>query len=117
MEEIKKGEIVIYKDQLGPALEVQMDGETVWLSRAQIAELFGKDIQTIGAHIRHIYEEKELEVVKTSLKQANARKTSIGLGKPTIYYNLDVIISVGYRVKSKRGTQFRIWATSAYAII
>jgi len=112
MEEIKKGEIIIYKDSQGPSLEVQMDGDTVWLSRAQMAKLFEKDIQTIGAHIRHVYKEKELEASKTSLKQANARKTSIGLGKPTIYYNLDVVISVGYRVKSVRGTQFRIWATN-----
>ncbi|HYV33624.1 MAG TPA: virulence protein RhuM/Fic/DOC family protein [Candidatus Limnocylindria bacterium] len=111
MEEIKKGEIIIYKDQYGPELQVEMDGETVWLSQSQMAELFAKDVNTIGDHLRRIYGEKELEREKTSLKQANTGNTGIGLGKPTIYYNLDVIISVGYRVRSKRGTQFRIWAT------
>ncbi len=110
-EEIKKGEIIIYESQEGPKLQVQMDGETVWLSRAQMALLFGKNVDTIGLHIRNIYAEKELEESKTSLKQANTRIPRIGLSKPTIYYNLDVIISVGYRIKSARGTQFRIWAT------
>lgn len=112
MQETKKGEIIIYKDSQGPELQVAMDGETVWLNRAQMAELFDKDIQTIAEHVRNIYSEKELEAEKTMLKQANAGNSSIGLNKPTIYYNLDVIISVGYRVKSKRGTQFRIWATN-----
>lgn len=112
MQEIKKGEIVIYKAQTGPELKVQMDGETVWLNTAQMAELFSKDEKTIGAHIRNIYAEKELFREETSLKQANTQKTSIGLDKPTTYYNLDMVISVGYRVNSKRGTQFRIWATA-----
>lgn len=111
-EETKKGEIVIYKPDEGqPKLTVEMDGQTVWLTQAQMSELFKKDVKTISTHIRHVYEEKELDREKTSLKKANSRNTRIGLDKPTIYYNLDVIISVGYRVKSKRGTQFRIWAT------
>lgn len=110
-EETKKGEIIIYKAQEGPELQVRMDGETVWLSQAQMAELFQKDVKTLSTHIRHIYEEKELEREKTTLKQANSRNTRIGLDRPTIYYNLDLIISIGYRVNSKRGTQFRIWAT------
>src|SRR5882724_7720151 len=109
--ETKKGEIVIYKAAEGPELRVQMDGDTVWLSRGQMAGLFEKDVHTIGRHINNIYIEKELTEQDTSLKQANVQKTHIGLDKPTIYYNLDVIISVGYRVNSKRGTQFRIWAT------
>lgn len=112
MEEIKKGEIVIYKDSEGPELKVQMDGETVWLNREQMAELFEKSIYTIGLHIRNIYKEKELDEGKTALKQANVSFPHIGSNKPTFYYNLDVIISVGYRVNSKRGTQFRIWATN-----
>lgn len=111
MLEITGSEIIIYKAAEGPELKVTMDGETVWLNTEEMGLLFGKDIRTIGAHIRHIYEQKELERTKTSLKQANTQKTSIGLNKPTVYYNLDVIISVGYRVNSKRGTQFRIWAT------
>ena len=110
-EEIKRGEIVIYKSSEGPELQVQMDGETAWLSQAQMAELFQKDFRTISFHIRQIYKEKELEEKKTALKQANSNNIGIGLNKPTNYYNLDVVISVGYRVNSKRGTQFRIWAT------
>jgi len=110
-EEIKKGEIVIYKAPEGPELQVQMDGETVWLTRSQMAKLFERDINTIGQHIRLIYAEKELEEEKTTLKQGKTVNSGIALFKPNIYYNLDVIISVGYRVKSKRGTQFRIWAT------
>src|SRR6185436_14363424 len=90
---------------------VQMDGETVWLSRAQMAELFDRDINTIGDHIRNVYKEKELEQAKTTLKQAKTGNSGFGLDKADIFYNLDVVISVGYRVKSKRGTQFRIWAT------
>jgi prophage maintenance system killer protein len=112
MEEVKKGEIIIYKDHGGPELMVKMDGETIWLSRSQMAELFEKNVDTIGLHIRNIYKEKELEADKTSLNQANTRNSRIGLDKPTTYYNLDIIISVGYRVNSKRGTQFRIWATN-----
>ena len=112
MEEIKKkDEIIIYRASEGPELKVKMAGETVWLSQKQMAELFEKNVDTIGLHIRNIYREKELGEVETSLKQANAGKTSIGLDKPTTYYNLDLVISVGYRVNSKRGTQFRIWAT------
>lgn len=110
-DEVKKGEIIIYKAQQGPELQVEMDGETVWLTRAQMAELFEKNVDTIGLHIRNIYKENELDEQKTTLKQANTSIPRIGLDKPTIYYNLDVIISVGYRVNSKRGTQFRIWAT------
>lgn len=110
-EEIKKGEIVIYKAEEGPELEVQMDGETVWLTRLQMANLFERDVNTIGQHIRLIYAEKELDEGKTTLKQGKTVNSGIAMFKPNIYYNLDVIISVGYRVKSKRGTQFRIWAT------
>ncbi len=106
-----KSEVVIYKDINGPALSVQMDGETVWLSQAQMSKLFQKAPHTISEHISHIYKEKELVLEKTSFKQANINISDTGLNKPTTYYNLDVIISVGYRVKSKQGTQFRIWAT------
>jgi prophage maintenance system killer protein len=110
-DEIKNDQIIIYKAPEGPELQVQMDGETVWLTQNQMALLFEKNINTINDHINHIYREKELEVEKTSLKQANTGKTGIGLNKPTTYYSLDMVISVGYRVNSKRGTQFRIWAT------
>lgn len=104
-------EITIYKDDQGPAVEVSFEGDTAWLSSGQMATLFTKDTKTIATHIRHIYAEGELVREKTALKKANTRNTSIGLDKPTTYYNLDVVISVGYRVKSKRGTQFRVWAT------
>lgn len=115
MQEIKdqaKGEIVIYKDSNGPAIKVNLANESVWLSPAQMAELFQKDVNTINEHISNIFKEGELGREKTSLKQANTGNSGIGLNKPTTFYNLDVIISVGYRVRSKRGTQFRIWATS-----
>lgn len=112
MGDIKKGEIIIYKDSGLPELSVSIDGDTVWLTQAQMAILFQKSVPTLSEHISNIYKEKELEVQKTTLKQANFGNSEIGLNKPTIYYNLDVVISVGYRVKSKRGTQFRIWATN-----
>lgn len=110
MEETK-GEIVIYKDSEGPELQVTLDDDTVWLSQNQMAALFQKGLKDISKHIGRIYAEGELERSKTALKKANSTNSRIGLNKPTTYYNLDVIISVGYRVKSKRGTQFRIWAT------
>ncbi|MDR3642762.1 MAG: virulence protein RhuM/Fic/DOC family protein [Candidatus Doudnabacteria bacterium] len=110
-EEAKKGEIIIYKAPEGPELQVQMDGETVWLTQKQMGELFQKDFRTISFHIGQIYKENELDETKTTLKQGSSNNIGIALFKPNIYYNLDVIISVGYRIKSKRGTQFRIWAT------
>ena len=112
MPETKKGEIVIYKDNQGPELHVQMDGETIWLNQAQISELFQTARTSITRHIGNIFKSGELIEANSTLKQANVQKMHIGLDKPTIYYNLDVIISVGYRVNSKRATQFRIWATN-----
>ena len=112
MQETKKGEIVIYKDNQGPELHVQMDGETIWLNQAQISELFQTARTSITRHIGNIFKSGELIEANSTLKQANVQKMHIGLDKPTIYYNLDVIISVGYRVNSKRATQFRIWATN-----
>jgi hypothetical protein len=111
MDEIKKGEIVIYKASSGLDLQVSIDGDTVWMSQVQISELFQTDRSSITKHIRNIFSSLELVESKTTLKQANVQKLHIGLDKPTTYYNLDVVISVGYRVDSKRATQFRIWAT------
>lgn len=114
MQEIKEqntGEVTIYKDTEGPAVEVSFEGETAWLTQAQMSVLFQRDTSVISRHINNVYKERELDEAKTSLKKANSHNLQIGLNKPTTYYNLDVIISVGYRVKSKRGTQFRIWAT------
>jgi prophage maintenance system killer protein len=104
------GQVVLYKTPDGKtSLEVRLEGDTVWLTQAQMAELFKNTKQNISLHTRNIFRERELAesaVVKESLTTANDGKKY-----RTRYFNLDVIISVGYRVKSKRGTQFRIWAT------
>ena len=104
-----KGEIVMYQPDETIRLEVRMGDETVWLTQQQMAELFDKDRTVIGRHIRNIYKEEELERDITCAKFAH-----MGVDGDQSYeytaYNLDVIISVGYRVKSKRGTKFRQWA-------
>ena len=106
---IQKGEIILYQPDETVRIEVRMGGETVWLTQQQMAELFDKDRTVIGRHIRNIYKEEELERDITCAKFAH-----MGLDGDQQYeytaYNLDVIISVGYRVKSKRGTKFRQWA-------
>lgn len=104
-------EIYIGKDGRSQ-IEVKFDKETVWLNRHQLASLFNRDIKTIGKHINNVFEEGELKQKATVAKFATVQKE----GKRTVereieHYNLDVIISVGYRVKSKQGTQFRQWAT------
>ena len=103
-------EILIYQSEDGQTkIDVQIDGETVWLSQAQMVELFQTSKQNISLHIQNIFKEGELEeisVVKESLTTALDNKNY-----KVKLYSLDVIISVGYRVKSLRGTQFRIWAT------
>ena len=107
-------EILIYQDG-EIELNVSLENETVWLNRHQLAELFDRDIKTIGKHISNIFKERELEknvvVAKfatTTQHGAIQEKTQTKLVE---YYNLDVIISVGYRVKSQRGVAFRQWAT------
>ena len=89
------------------SINVQIKDETVWLTQEQMAELFSKSRPTINEHIKNIYTERELSEEATMRKFGNSEFST----KPTNYYNLDVIISVGYRVKSLRGTQFRQWAT------
>ena len=102
--------IVIYRTADGQTtVDVRMDGDTVWLSQAQMAELFQKDRTVIGRHINNIYKEHELERETTCANFAHVGKDADQTYQ-TALYNLDVIISVGYRVKSQRGTQFRIWA-------
>ena len=102
--------IVIYRTADGQTtVDVRMDGDMVWLSQAQMAELFQKDRTVIGRHINNIYKEHELERETTCAKFAHVGKDADQTYQ-TALYNLDVIISVGYRVKSQRGTQFRIWA-------
>ncbi len=105
------GEIVLYQAEDGStSLEVQLTDDTVWLSQAQMVELFGKTKQNISLHIRNIF--KEGELVKDSVVKDSLTTATDGKKYKVTYYNLDVIISVGYRIKSLRGTQFRIWATS-----
>ena len=103
-----KDEIIIYQaNQASTNIEVRLHDETVWLNRNQIAILFGRDIKTIGKHIANILDE-ELKGIPVVAKFATT--ASDGKIYQVEYYNLDLIISVGYRVKSTRGIQFRIWA-------
>src|SRR3989338_9160517 len=107
----KFGEIIIYKTpQNNVELKVKLDNETVWLSLDQISHLFNRDKSVISRHINNIFTEKELN--RNSVV-ANYATTAIdGKTYNVDYYNLDVIISVGYRVKSQNGVKFRIWATN-----
>jgi hypothetical protein len=107
-----KNEIIIYRpNELAEHIEVRMENETVWLNRNQLALLFGRDVKTIGKHINNIFIEKELDAVSSVANFAIVQFESGRKVERIIqFYNLDVIISVGYRVKSKEGTQFRIWA-------
>ena len=105
---MEKNEIVIYQSQDGTIkVDVLFEGKTVWLTMEQMTVLFGKSRSTINEHILNIFKEGELVEEDSVRKIGNSDFST----KPTNYYNLDVIISVGYRVKSKQGTQFRIWAT------
>lgn len=107
----KRSQMLIYTTEDGlTKIETAFDGDTVWLSIDQMAELFQRDRSVIGKHVRNIFKEGELE--RESVWAKFAYTASDGKVYNVDYYNLDVIISVGYRVKSKRGTQFRIWATS-----
>ena len=105
-----QGEIVLYQPDKEVKLEVRLENETVWLSIDEMSQLFGRDISVIGKHVRNIF--KEGELVKDSVWAKFAYTASDGKIYQVDYYNLDVIISVGYRVKSHRGTQFRQWANS-----
>ena len=104
MEEQK---IIIYQSEDGQTqINVRLENETVWLTQAQMAELFQKDQSVIARHIANVFKEGELE----KMSNMQILHNTLSKYKPTAVYNLDVIISVGYRVKSKRGTAFRIWA-------
>lgn len=105
-------QVVVYQDSDGKLkLDAHLENETIWLSQAQIAELFGKGRSTITEHIQKIYEEQELQPTGTSKKLSNVGNPDVTTFKPTTYYNLDMIISVGYRVNSAIATRFRQWAT------
>ena len=106
-----KGEIIIYKSKSGSIrLDVKLGDETVWLTQKQMAVLFNKDVRTVNEHILNIFKDKELR--KSSVIRNFRITASDGKKYKINAYNLDVIISVGYRVKSPQGTQFRIWATN-----
>ena len=100
-----KSEIILYQPDNEVRLEVRLEDETVWLTQTQISELFQRDRTVITKHIANIFKEKELEE-KTNVHFLHFAKSD----KPVKIYSLDIIISVGYRVKSQRGTQFRQWA-------
>ena len=106
-------EILIYQNSDGNIkIDVRLDDETVWLTQAQLCELFQKSKATISEHIKNVFAEKELDAASTvrnfrTVQLEGARSVQ----REIEHYNLDVIISVGYRVKSPQGTQFRIWAT------
>ena len=105
----KNSELIIYTTEDGlTKVDVTFEDETVWLNQEQMAELFQKAKSTINEHINNIYDDGELAKYKTMRKSGNSEFST----KPTNFYNLDMIISVGYRVRSKRGVQFRIWASS-----
>lgn len=103
---MQSGEIIIYQIKDGQtSLEVKLENNTIWLRQEQISQLFGRERSVISKHIANLFKEKELE------REANVQILHIpNSDKPVAAYNLDVIISVGYRVKSAEGTRFRMWA-------
>lgn len=106
----KNDKVILYSTEDGKTeIDVNLEGETVWLSQAQMAELFQRDRKTITEHIQNVF--KEGELVENSVCRKSQHTALDGKSYSVNFYNLDVIISVGYRVKSLRGTQFRIWAT------
>jgi hypothetical protein len=109
-EPLPQSEIILYQtEDGGTRVQVRLQDETVWLTQKLLAELFGKDVRTINEHIQNIFQEGEL--AEDSVVRKFRITAADGKSYATQHYNLDVIISVGYRVKSLRGTQFRIWAT------
>jgi len=109
-----KNEIILYQSgDIAEHIEVRLDDQTVWLHRNQIATLFGRDVKTIGKHINNVFAESELDKFSTVANFATVQlEGGRKIERQIEYYNLDVIISVGYRVKSKQGAQFRIWVTN-----
>ena len=109
---MEEDKIIIYQTEDGQTqIDVRLENETVWLTQAQMAELFDKDRTVIGRHIRNIYKEEELEQDITCAKFAQVQIEGKRTVKRNIpYFNLNMIISVGYRVNSKRGVKFRQWA-------
>ena len=103
---IPEKDILVYQGEAGVKMTVKTDGETVWLTQEQMCQLFGRDRSVISRHIQNAFAERELDkTICLHFLQTNQK------GRPEAYYNLDVVISVGYRVKSIEGTRFRQWAT------
>lgn len=113
MSDEASGEMILYKrDDGSPALEVRLDGDTVWLSQQQVADLFQTTKQNVSLHVQNIFREGELERGRTVKDSLTVRREGTRDVRRSIeLYNLDLVISIGYRVKSKIATQFRIWAT------
>ena len=110
-----KGEIVLYQTADGATrVECRFEDESIWLSQALIAELYDRDVRTINEHLQNIYAEDELDPSATIRKFRIVRtEGEREVARNVDHYNLDAILAVGYRVRSKRGTQFRKWATEA----
>lgn len=106
---MNKGNIEIYTTDNGTEIEVELEQETIWLSLNQISELFERDKSVVSRHLRNVFKEGELD--KSSVVAKSATTAADGKTYKVDYYNLDAVISVGYRVNSYRGTQFRQWAT------
>ena len=97
---------LVYGAEKGPRLDIRYEGETLWMNQGQIGELFGRNVSTISRHIANIFSEGELD------EETSLQKMQTTTGRPSVAYNLDVVISVGYRVSSAQATVFRRWATS-----
>ena len=111
---MEKQQIEIYQSQDGaPQVEVCFEQDTLWLSQAQMAKLFDKDVRTINEHVKNIYSEHELEQSEATIRKFRIvrQEGNRQVERDIDHYNLDMVISVGYRVNSRKGTQFRIWAT------
>lgn len=106
----QQGEIILYQPDETVRLEVRLEDDTVWLNRQQLAELFGRDVKTIGKHVNNALKEelKDISVIAKFATTARDGKTY-----QVDYYNLDMVLSVGYRVKSSKGVQFRTWAAAS----
>jgi hypothetical protein len=109
---VNGGEVVIYEQRGRVRLEVRLHGETLWLTLTQMAELFGRDKSVVSRHLQNVFATGELKRRATVAENATVqREGDREVTRKVEHYNLDAILSVGYRVNSKRGTQFRIWAT------
>lgn len=113
MEETSQGELLLYQDEKGATqIEVRLENENVWLTQAQLVTLYQSSKANVSEHIKHIFEEGELEEMATVRKFRTVQKEgNRSVAREVVYYNLDLIISLGYRIKSHIATKFRIWAT------